>query len=243
MNTNLANDYFDHLSGADAGPSIGGSRVVQEGKITLGQLKTAILLLYFVAFLCGLWILWVSRVWSLGLLMVFAFFSSLFYTAGPVRYGYRGLGELFVGINMGPVMVVGACAALTGEYLARALWLSTPIGVMVAMILFYQSLPDIDEDRITGKRTIAVRVGKDRAIWIFRGFVFASIVSMAALWFAGLIGPAAIISLFTIPVAIKVDHMIRTFPNWKDLHDRGGWVRLFYLMNGLALILDLYLTG
>lgn len=234
--TNIANDYFDYVSGADAGDSIGGSRVLHEGKITLHQLRNAMIILYSLSFLCGLWIVAESRMWWLCGIMVFAFFSSLFYTAPPIRYGYRGLGEVFVALNMGVVMVAGTAAALAGRFIPRALWLSIPVGLMVAMILYYQSLPDMVADRAVGKRTIAVRLGKPDAIWGFRLFAAATLGSIIALVVTGIVHPVALICLVTSGLAYRIDRMILTTQDWRDLHDRGGSVRLFYLVNGIILI-------
>ncbi len=234
--TNIANDYFDYVSGADAGDSIGGSRVLHEGKITLSQLRNAMILLYGLSFICGLWIVVDSGVWWLSGIMVFSFFSSLFYTAPPARYGYRGLGELFVALNMGVVMVAGTATALAGRFVPRALWLSIPVGLMVAMILYYQSLPDIDADRAAGKRTIAVRLGKPGAIWGFRLFVITTLGSIIMLVMTGVVSPVALVSLVTVILAYRIDRMIATTADWKDLHDRGGSVRMLYLVNGLVLI-------
>jgi len=238
MNTNLANDYFEFLSGADAGESIGGSRVLQDGKLTLSEIRRAMVLFYFAALLCGLWILWVTELWWLIGIVLFSFFSSLFYTAPPIRYGYLGLGELFVGINMGPIMVAGGAAAISGRFLTEALWLSLPIGFMVAMILYFQSLPDIDEDRAVGKRTIASRLGQPAAIWGVRSFTAITLVSLISLVMSGLVHPVALLSLLTLILAGRIDKMIRSTKNWKDLHERGGQVRFFYLINGLILILS-----
>lgn len=241
--TNLANDYYDYLSGADAGESIGGSRVIQQGKISLNRLRKALVCFYTIGFLCGIWLVWASAVWWLAGFVVLAFFSSLFYTAPPVRYGYLGLGEVFVGINMGPVMVVGTSTALSGQFLPNALWLSIPVGIMVAMILYYQSLPDIDEDRAVGKRTIAVRLGKPRALWGMRAFFAAALVSIVLLVVFRIVPPVALVSLVTLLLAFKIDHMIRCTAEWKDLHDRGGLTRLFYLTNGAILIVSVAIFG
>lgn len=241
--TNLANDYFDYLSGADDGESIGGSRVLQEGKITLSQLGQAIILGYGIAFVCGLWIVWDSGLWWLILVIFFSFFSSLFYTAPPVRYGYYGLGELFVGVNMGPVMVVGTASALVGHFVPRALWLSVPIGLMVAMILYYQSLPDIDDDRAAGKRTIAVRLGRPAAIWGMRAFLSTTLISIVVLACFKQIHPVALVSLVAVVPAIRIDRMIRSTLEWKDLHDRGGIVRMVYLGIGIVMILTVAYFG
>ncbi len=235
--TNLANDYFDHAAGADSGESIGGSRVIQEGKISPREIRNTLIILYAMAFVCGVWILWVSRVWWLAGVMVFSFFSSLFYTAPPIRYGYFGLGEIFVGLNMGPLMVVGTAAALTGRFVPAALWVSIPIGVMVAMILYYQSLPDIEEDKRVGKRTISVRLGNPAAIWGFRFFVVSALTSIVLLVFFRILSPLALVSVFTVIPAYGIDRMIRSTGDWKELHDRGGRVRSFYIINGIILII------
>lgn len=241
--TNLANDYFDYVVGADAGDSIGGSRVLQEGKLTLSQIRTALILLYVAALVLGLWIVWSCRVWWLVAFMLAAFFSSLFYTAPPIRYGYLGLGEIFVGLNMGPIMVVGTVAALCGYFSTRALSLSVPIGLMVALILYFQSLPDIEADRAIGKLTVAVRLGKPAAIWGFRFLVAAAPLAIVLLVAAGMVHPAALLSLVTVFLAVRTDRIIRETSDWKDLHERGDRVRMFYLVNGLILIVTVAWWG
>ena len=209
LSTNLVNDYFDYTSGADAGDSIGGSRVLHEGKITLGQIRNAVMLLYALAFAAGLWIVYDSGVWWLPAFMLFAFCSSLFYTAPPIRYGYLGLGELLVAANMGPIMVVGTAAALAGCFLPRSFWLSLPVALMVALILYYQSLPDIEADRAVGKRTLAVRLGKPTAIWGFRFLVACTFLCIGLLVAASLLNAAALLSLFTLVIAVRIGRMIR----------------------------------
>jgi 1,4-dihydroxy-2-naphthoate octaprenyltransferase len=241
--TNLANDYYDYLSGADSGDSIGGSRVIQQGKITLAQIRQALILCYAIAFVCGLWVVWSSGLWWLIVVILFSFFSSLFYTAPPVRYGYLGLGELFVGVNMGPVMVAGTAAAVGGYFIPRALWLSIPVGLMVAMILYYQSLPDIKDDREVGKLTLAVRLGQPAAIWGMRFFFVATLSSIVMLvWFRQM-HPAALVSLAGAILAYRIDRLISSAREWKELHDRGGMVRMFYLGVGLVMILTVARFG
>lgn len=234
--TNLANDYFDYSAGLDSGDSIGGSRVIQQGKITPGHIRCALIGLYCAALLCGLWIVLVSRVWLLIPLMVFSFFSSLCYTAPPVRYGYLGLGEVFVGVNMGPVMVAGTAAALTGEFSLRALWLSIPIAIMVATILYYQSLPDMDTDCAGGKRTLSVRLGDRYANLGLTFFLDAGIMSMTGVICGGLISWAWLPFVFVSwGLARWIDRSVAREPDRTKLHDRGGPVRLFYLLNGALL--------
>jgi 1,4-dihydroxy-2-naphthoate polyprenyltransferase len=236
LNTNLANDYFEYFSGADDGDSIGGSRVLQDGSITLDQMRTVMITFYVVALICGLLILNITHLWWLIAVMMFSFFSSLFYTAPPIRYGYRGMGELFVGLNMGPVMVAGTAAVLSGRLPIQAVWLSIPIAFMVAYILYYQSLSDIYEDKAVGKITLAVRLGRTNIIHGFRLFAAASLLSVIILVITKQLHPIGLVSLLTVGLLFKLDKLIRTIKNIQELHDRGKPVRMFYLLNGLILI-------
>lgn len=243
LNTNLANDYFEYFSGADEGDSIGGSRVLQEGRITLKQVRNVMIVFYLIALLCGIRILLVTELWWLIAVMIFSFMSSVFYTAPPIRYGYHGMGELFVGINMGPVMTAGTASALMGKVSLEALWLSIPIGIMVAFILYYQSLSDIDEDRAVGKITLAVRLGRKNLILGFRLFAIATALSMIALVVANFLHPLGLASVLTILILMRTDKLIRTAGDLHELHDRGGPVRGFYLINGLILIITIAIWG
>jgi len=241
--TNLSNDYFDFESGADDGDSLGGSRVLQQGTITVVQLKRAIILLYAVSLLLGLWIIYVSGVWWLFLLMCCSFLSSVFYTAPPLRLGYRGLGEALVGVNMGSIMTVGTAAAVAGHYVQGSIALSIPVAFLVAAILYFQSLPDMESDAAIGKRTLAVKLGRDRALWGLRAIVAAAFASvMLLVWFKAL-HPVALLSLLWIPQFAGVDRMIRSSTDWRDLHDRGGGIRRVYLGVGVAMILTIALFG
>jgi len=149
--TNLANDYFDHMGGTDAGQALGGSRVIQEGKITpknnvQGHCQS-LCLRFAIAFV----IIFGLELYLLAIPIFFAAFSSYFYVAPPIRYGYHGLGELFVGINMGPIMVVGTYWVITGHPGWTPFLISIPVGLMVALILYYQSLPDMITDAAVNK--------------------------------------------------------------------------------------------
>lgn len=234
--TNIANDYFDHLQGTDAGDAIGGSRVLQEGKISPRELLRAIVLLYVMAALIGSYVTWSLKLWALVPFMLVAFFSSLFYVAPPVKYGYHGLGELFVGLNMGPVMVVGANWVLLGRVDWAAFPVSIPIGLMVALILYYQSLPDMDTDRAAGKRTLAVRLGRKgarRGLLVFWGIIYASITVLIV---GNYLSSLAWCTLLTLPLLLKLWRIVRTTDDWVELDRYGKYVRIFYFVNGLVII-------
>jgi len=234
--TNLANDYFDYLEGTDAGESIGGSRVIQEGKLTPGSLLRAITGLYGLACLIAFYLMVTLHLFIILPLVLFAFFSSLFYVAPPIRYGYRGLGEVFVGINMGPLMVVGTYWVIAGHPAWMPLYVSIPIGLMVASILYYQSLPDMLTDVEAGKHTLALKLGKRGAylgLILFFVLIYASI--MILLLF-GFLSRIAMFSLFGIPLLFKLMARVRMTDNWVMLDQYGKYVRMIYFINGCAIL-------
>ncbi len=237
LSTNLANDLFDHLAGADDGISIGGSRVIQQGRISPRQIAFALFLLYGLAALGGLCILLATQLWWLAGYMLVAFCSSLFYTAPPLRLGYHGLGEVTVFLNMGPLMVTGAYAVQAGTVNWDVLLLSLPTGIMVAMILFFQSLPDMQTDRASGKRTIAVSLGRETSIKLFFILGAAAILAIQVLLYMHLLSLIALLSICTLPLLQHVVELLKATPDWQAVHDRGKRVRLFYLLNGIVMIL------
>ncbi len=238
LNANLTNDYYEFdYDSTDS--SIGGTRVLQQGLITIREMGIAIVLFYFLALLLGLYILFTSRAWLLILFIVFAALSSLYYTAPPLRYAYRGLGEVMVGLNMGPVMVAGTFLAMTGNLSGRIFLLSLPVAVGVAFILFYQSLSDMDVDKAAGKYTLAVRLGRKKIrsmVFIFAFLEYAGIALLIALRY---LHPAAALSLLSLPFILKISSLLDEHKDWIKLHENGKYARFFYLFNGLIVLLTL----
>jgi 1,4-dihydroxy-2-naphthoate polyprenyltransferase len=234
--TNLANDYFDHLEGTDSGISIGGSRVIQEGKITPSTMFRIIVALYALALIVALIIIFGFKLYLLAGPILFAGFSSYFYVAPPIRYGYHGLGELFVGINMGPIMVVGTYWVITGHPDLRPLLISIPVGIMVALILYYQSLPDMKTDEAAGKITLSVRLGKKGAMWGLILFFFFLYLSLTLLILWGVLSIWGCTFLITAPIMIQVLRTVLKIKDWQLLDRFGSYVRIIYFLTGLAIL-------
>lgn len=237
--TNLADDYFDHLQGTDDGLSIGGSRVIQEGKIAPRTILKVVILLYALAFGIALCSIAVLGLWGLTPLVLLAWFGSFFYVAPPVRYGYRGLGELSVGINMGPVMVVGTYWVISGRVDWAPFLISIPIGLMVAVILYYQSLPDMETDLAVHKYTVAVRLGRRRAFYgliVFWVMIYSSIIGLVR---AGYLAWPALLSLLTIPLLVRLLNIMTGIGDWVELDRYGKYIRILYLLNGIVILIAL----
>ena len=156
--TNFANDLFDYQKGADTEARQGPMRVTQAGLVTPGMMKRGILVVLTLTLLGGLYLIWRGG-WPAALIGVLSVTAGLLYTGGPRPLGYLGLGDLFVLIFFGPV-------AVAGTYYVQALTVNATVivaglapGLLSVAILAVNNLRDADEDRRTGKRTLAVRFG------------------------------------------------------------------------------------
>lgn len=243
---NLANDLFDHILGVDGGDNIGGSRVIQSGLISPRQLSMVLLLLTPATLVVGgVLILGLPPalrpvLWGLSL---FAVASAVFYVAPPIRYGHRALGEVFVCLNMGFIMVSAGATLLLGRFDPRSLALALPVGLMVAGVLYYQSLPEIETDLAAGKHTLANTLGKDGAALVFRLWWPAVWVLLGNLWATGLADWPVALGLLGLPFYVAACRRIRAagHGDWLPLDAHGHLVRKCYLISGAALILGVAL--
>lgn len=166
--TNLANDYYDHLSGNDdynpgRSPYNGGAGLIQSGEIKACQVLAAAWLCLMGVLMIAIYLITV-RGWLLALLAAIGIISGWIYTATPCSLVYRGWGELLVGLNFGPLMVSGAYYVQTGQLSRRALWVAIPMGLLVSTVLYINEFADYEADRRAGKHTPIVRFGPRRAV-------------------------------------------------------------------------------
>ena len=121
-----------------------------------------------VAVAAGLYLASVAG-WELLVVGAASILAGVLYTGGPRPYGYEGLGELFVFVFFGIVAVVGSYYVQTEELRWEAFALAVPVGLLASAILVVNNVRDIDTDRRAGKRTLAVKLGRDRARAAVRG--------------------------------------------------------------------------
>lgn len=236
---NIANDLFDYILGVDTKDSIGGTGVIQSGAIPPRSITFAIIVFLAMASAIAWVLLDMSGQWWLTGVLAFSVFSAIFYVAPPIRYGHRGYGELFVALNMGFIMTSGTQIVLTGHFEPAGLAFGLPVGIMVAGILFFQSLPEIETDKAAGKYTLAVKLGKERSRMLFDIWWPAVWVLMLNLWAVGLVSGWIALGLLTAPLASIVSrrlHRASTSAEWLNLDASGHLVRKLYLLNGAAMI-------
>ena len=156
--TNLANDYYDHKTGNDEvnltpTPFSGGSRVIQKGMVPPRQMLIGSFLFFGLGSVIGLYLNAVTPGNIILYLGIFGLLTGFFYTATPVLIGYRGIGELIVGLDLGVLAVIGAFYVQAQSLSWPAFWISLPIGFLVAGILYINQFPDYDADKAVNKST------------------------------------------------------------------------------------------
>ena len=111
--------------------------------------------------------------------------AGVLYTGGPRPYGYEGLGEVFVFLFFGIVAVAGSYFVQTKHLIWEAFVLAVPVGLLAAAILVVNNVRDIDTDRRAGKRTLAVRLGRERARALYDRVRLVAFLLAPVPWIAG----------------------------------------------------------
>ncbi len=206
--TNLANDYFDHLSGCDEvnpapTPFSGGSRVIQEGSIAPKKILYVSLASFILGGAVGLYLNYLSQGNTILILGIIGVSLGFFYSAGPFRIGYGSLGELAVGVGFGPLMILGSYYVQAQVLPFKVFLISLPIGILIALVLFINEFPDYFADNLVGKRTQVVILGKKKAVILYHillSTVYLVIISLVLLKFLPFI---CLIVLLSLPLALK----------------------------------------
>jgi 1,4-dihydroxy-2-naphthoate octaprenyltransferase len=214
LGLNVANDVFDTRSGADQANTTptqfsGGSRVIHYGLVSMRGMELLSLAFYAAGAGIGLFLVLYLRSWLLLWIGVAGIVVSVFYTAPPLRLVHRGLGEIAVWLGFGPIMVLGAYVVQAGRFSWEAFYASLPVGILIALVLYVNEIPDRAGDVAAGKRTLPVRWSKDRVIAVYVGAVVATYLLIAVGALSGLLPFPTIVGLATLPLAAKVARGLR----------------------------------
>ena len=200
--TNLVNDYFDYIKGVDCNETLGSSRLLVEGTLPPRRILTGGIVLFALTAAIGLVFIAV-RGWPILVIGVVGMLGGFFYTAAPLAYKYRGIGDAMVFLLMGPLMVIGSYFVLTGRYEHSVLWISLPVGFLVAAILSANNLRDIRHDTEAHIRTTACLLGHRLAryeyVFLLTG-AYAAVVSMVLV---KVLPVWSLVVLLTTPMALK----------------------------------------
>jgi 1,4-dihydroxy-2-naphthoate octaprenyltransferase len=218
VGTNLSNDYSDARRGADAEDRLGPVRVTAGGLVPPKRVLVATYISFGVAVLAGAYLIAVAG-WQLLLVGAASILAGILYTGGPRPYGYEGLGELFVFLFFGIVAVAGSFFVQVKHLDWEAFALAVPVGLIAAAILVVNNVRDIDTDRRAGKRTLAVRLGRERTRTLFAGMVYLAYVLVPITWIFGPLKAWVLLPWLTLPLAAPVVRTVRNRTDGASLNE------------------------
>ncbi|MDQ4143784.1 MAG: prenyltransferase [Actinomycetota bacterium] len=215
LGLNVANDVFDSTSGADeanVNPTMfsGGSRMIQYGLVSLKTMRLVAVACYAIGIGIGLYLA-ATRGWELLWIGAAGVFLSVFYTAPPFKLVHRGLGEICVALGFGPIMVMGTYFVIAQRWSWEAFYASLPVAVLIMLVLYINQIPDAKSDAKVGKRTIVVRLPKNK---IIAGYVLSIAVTFGLILIGalsdlipedtGIMPIWTLLALAPIPLGLKV---------------------------------------
>jgi len=206
--TNLMNDYYDHKSRNDElnlfpTPFSGGSRVIQEGLISPQVIFYSGLIFFGLGGAVGLYLNLISKGNIVLILGMVGVFLGFFYTAGPLRIGYLGIGELAVGFGFGPLIVSGAYYIQAQRLSIEPFLASLPISILIMSVLYINEFPDYEADRLVNKRTWIVRLGKKKAVKIYYLLLFLVYLTIALGVIFRFLPIFSILAFVSLPLSLK----------------------------------------
>jgi 1,4-dihydroxy-2-naphthoate octaprenyltransferase len=207
---NVINDYYDTLYKIDQPDSPTAKyrpHPILSGMLTPNQLLRQAIILFAITFVIGVataflrsyHVLWIGIV---GML------TSYFYTAGPAKLKHRALGEFSVFMMWGPLMVEGAYAVQRQMLSMKALYISIPFGILVALVLLANNMRDIDHDTRHNVKTLGIILGIRKSYILFAGLIVAAYASVLGMMMAGILSLWGFLILLSLPNAWS---LLRTF--------------------------------
>lgn len=201
--------------------------------------------LYAFALLLTFLGVWITGLNVLLLFVLFAMLSSFFYVAPPVRLSHQGMGEVLVFLNLGVVTVSGTFFALTRVFPLQALALAIPVGAMVAMVIFYQNIANLEEDTAAYRKTLATLLGAEKAVFFFQMTWPGIWLLMIMLWFCGLCSWQILLGIaLASPFYLKLASDLNQLDNPDFSHGISrNFTYLMYLICGISLIVAVAYTA
>jgi 1,4-dihydroxy-2-naphthoate polyprenyltransferase len=208
LGINMIDDVMDYRSSVDLqGNSdqnffTGGSGVLTEGLLHDSQMLKAAGFCFLMTALVGAYLTYACG-WPVLFFGLFGMACSIFYTAPPVRFGYRGLGELGLLVNFGPVIVMGSYFVQARNFALEPLIASLVPGLMMWSMIMINEIPDYEADRSGGKWNLVARYGKKAGVTFFgTGLAAAYAVLIIGVW-TQILSPWVMAAFLSLPLAMK----------------------------------------
>lgn len=239
IGTNFTNDLYDHLKGADTEKRKGPIRVLSAGLISVKEMKSAIILVFGLTFILGLYLVYVTD-WKILAIGIFSIIAGLAYTAGPYPLAYHGLGDLFVFLFFGIIGTMGTFYLHHLKFTTVSFLVSLPVGALITNILIVNNYRDIEEDKQAGKNTLAVILGRDFSRYEYIFFLLLSFFVPSVLYFEFKFNETIFLPYLTLPMAIILVKMIFNYQGQqlnKTLEFSAKYSALYGLLFSAGMII------
>lgn len=251
VGTNLINDIYDYEKGMDKedktlGIPHGGSMVLSMGIVTIKQMKTGAFISLLIASLIGIYLYMVAGVWILYLAL-FGLFSAIFYTAKPIALKYKALGDIQVIISFGLGMTLGAYIVQTHQFSYLPLVFAIPLGLLIDAILHSNNIRDINFDGKFGVKTLPILIGEKLSVKVYYGLILGAYLCVILFVALKMLPWFALLSLITLPLALKLVKMSDGFPVESHARFEYGTKHIMMtaqlnMMFGLTLVIGLLIS-
>lgn len=238
IGTNMANDYYDFVKGADTKERVGPERLVSSGRIQPKQMLVGCIVVFSAAFLFGLTLV-SYRGWELLVVGVVSIAFGYGYTGGPFPLAYRGLGDLFVILFFGLVATMGTYYVITGDLSASIAWLGLALGLLANNILVVNNYRDRETDERAQKRTLIVRWGASFGLAQYRIQLIVAYLSLTV-YVASTGVLLHGLPLLILPLGLKLASALETTQG-SALNSVLAKTAAFLLLFGALCSLSLYL--
>jgi 1,4-dihydroxy-2-naphthoate octaprenyltransferase len=239
VGTNLSNDYSDARRGADTEDRLGPVRVTAGGLVPPRAVLIATYVSFGLAVLCGIYLIAVAGP-VLLLIGAASILAGVLYTGGPRPYGYEGLGELFVFLFFGVVAVTGSYYVQIQHLPWQAFALAVPVGLIASAILVVNNVRDLETDRRAGKRTLAVRLGRERTRILYAAMLAVAFLSLGVV--AAGLSAWVLLPWLTLPLARSLTAVVRVRTDGPSLNralaGTGALQLLFCLLLSAGVLLS-----
>lgn len=209
IGANLANDLYDFKKGADTAERQGPQRVTSAGLLAPRTVEIGMWLTFGLAAVFGLYLVYAGG-WQILAIGVASILAGIAYTGGPLPLGYIGLGDPLVFIFFGLVAVGGTYFLQAHALAPQVFWAASAVGALTTNILVVNNVRDADTDRASGKRTLAVLLGRDTARAEYAALVLFAYATPFILWLVFNMSPWVLLPLLSLPLAVRLARTVAT---------------------------------
>ena len=246
---NMTDDYFDYRASVDRknkkekNPYAGGSGTLTSRKIKPQDMRFVFTSFYLLTMIIGLY-LCAARTWWVFAFGLFGMACSYFYTAPPIRYGYRGFGEISQLVNFSFTIGLGAYVVQTVSLSWEAFLVLSPLGLMMFAMIVINEIPDKKDDAAAGKNNLVVYLGAKKAVWLYTAAMTAaySIILLVPIFY--LANFWIYLAFFTLPWALQAMSILkRNFSNPFRLAPANLFTIRAHNLTGILLIIAYLIEG